>query len=44
MGRRHAWITPILAAFRGQTVRVRLRAALDGSLAAAFRVDDVSLR
>jgi subtilisin family serine protease len=32
------------AAFRGKTVRVQFRATTDGSLATAFRVDDVSLR
>ncbi len=33
-----------LASFRGQTVRVQLRATTDASLATSFRVDDVSLR
>jgi hypothetical protein len=33
-----------VAAFRGQTVRVQLRATTDGALATFFRVDDVSLR
>jgi subtilisin family serine protease len=33
-----------VAAFRGKTVRVQFRATTDGSLATAFRVDDVSLR
>lgn len=33
-----------VAAFKGQTVRVQLRARTDGSLSTWFRVDDVSLR
>ncbi|HZN92349.1 MAG TPA: S8 family serine peptidase, partial [Myxococcales bacterium] len=33
-----------LAGFRGQTIRLQLRATTDGTLSTTFRVDDVSLR